>query len=155
MCHRSKSRLLRSVQFNCLVMSDSLQPHGLQCARLPCLSLAPGDCSNSCQLSRWCYPAISSSVTPFSSCPQSFPVQSGSFPMRHLFSSGDQSIGASASASVLLIYIQGWFPLGLTVLISLLPRDSQEPSPAPQFESINSSALSLFYNPTLIMLHDY
>ena len=78
-------------------------------------------CSNSRPLSQWCHPTISSSVTLFSSCPQSFP-ESGSFPMSQLFASGDQSIGASASASVLSMNIQGWFPFGLTALISLLTK---------------------------------
>ena len=100
------------------VVSDSLWPHGLQHTRLPCPSLSPGICSNSRPLSQWCHPAISSSVTPFSSCPQSFPT-SGSFPMSWLFLSGGQSIGVSASASVLPMDIQVWFPLGLTDLISL------------------------------------
>ena len=99
-------------------MSNSLQPHGLQHASLPCPSLSPGVCSNSCPLSRWCHPTISSSVTPFSSCPQCFPA-SGSFPMSQLFAWGGHSIGASASASVLPMNIQGWFPLGFTGLILL------------------------------------
>ena len=90
-------------------MSNSLWPHGLQHARLPCPSPSPGACSNSCPLSRWCHPTISSSVIPFSSCLQSFLV-SGSFPMSQLFTSYGQSIGASAS--VLPMNIQGWFPLG-------------------------------------------
>ena len=107
--------------FNCSVMSDSLQPHGLQHARLPCPSSSPGACSNSCPLSQWCHPTISSSVIPFASCLQSFPA-SGSFPMSWLFALGGQSIGASASASVLPMSIQGWFPLGLTGLISLLSK---------------------------------
>jgi len=98
------------------VMSDSFLPHGLQLARLPCPSPSPRVCSNSSPLSRWCYLIISSSVVPFSSCPWSFP-ESGSFPMSCLFASGGQSIGASAS--VLPMNIQGWFPLGLTGLISL------------------------------------
>ena len=101
-------------------MSDFLWPNGLQHARLPCPSLSPG-CSNSCLLSQWCHPTISSSVAPFSSCPQSFPA-SGSFPMSLLFTSGGQNIGTSASASVLPINIQGWLPSGLTGLISLLYR---------------------------------
>ena len=91
---------ISSVQFNCLVVSDTLRPHGLQQARLPCSSPTPGAYSNSCPSSRWCHPAISSSVVLFSSCLQSFPA-SGSFPMSRLFASGSQSIGASASASVL------------------------------------------------------
>ena len=102
-------------------MSNSLWPHGLQHTRLPCPSPTPGACSNSCPLSRWCHPFISSSVAPFSSCPQSFPA-SGSFLMNRLFVSGGQSIGASASASVLPMKIQDWFPLGLTSLISLLSK---------------------------------
>ena len=103
--------------FSRSVMSVSLQPHGLKHARLPCPSLSLGVCSNSCPLSWWCHPTISSSIAPFSSCPQSFPA-SGSFPMSQLFTSGGQSIGASASTSVLPMSIQGWFPLGLTGLIS-------------------------------------
>ena len=84
-------------------------------------SLSPEVCSHSCPLSRWCHPTISSSVTPFSSCLQSFPA-SGSFPVSQFFASGSQSFGASASASVLPMNIQGWFPLGLTSLISLLSK---------------------------------
>ena len=99
-------------------MSDSLQPYGLQHTRLPSPLLSPGVCSNSCPLSRWCHPSISSSVVPFSSCPQSF-LALGSFPMNWLFSSSGQSIGVSASASVLPMNIQDWFLLGLTGLISL------------------------------------
>ena len=99
-------------------MSYSLPPHGLQHGRLPRPSLFPRVCSNSCPLNRWCHPIISSSTAPFF-CPQSFPV-SGSFPVSWLFASGGQSIGASASASVLPMNIQGWFPLGLTGWISLL-----------------------------------
>ena len=95
--------------------------HGLQHPRLPCPSLSFGVCSNSCPLSKWCYPTISYSVAPFSSCPQSFPA-SGSFPVSWLFASGGQSIRTSASASILLVNIQGWFPLGLTGLISLLSK---------------------------------
>ena len=99
-------------------MSDSLQPYGLQHTRLPCPSPSPGACSSSCLLSRWCHPTISYSVTPFSSCPQSFPA-SQSFQMSQLSASGGQSIGVSASASVLPMNIQDWFPWGLTGLISL------------------------------------
>ena len=99
-------------------MSDSLQSHGLQCTGLPCPSLSPWDCSNSCPLSWWCYPTISSSVDPFSSCLQSFPA-SGSFPVCRHFASSSQSIKTSASASVLPMNIQDWFPLGLTSWISL------------------------------------
>ena len=99
-------------------MSDSLWPHGLQHTRLLCPSLSPRVCSNSCPLCQWCYPTISSSAARFSFPLQSFPA-SGSFPMSRLFASGGQSIGASASASVLPMNIQGWFSLGLTGLISL------------------------------------
>ena len=102
-------------------MSNSLQSHGLQHARLPCPSPTPRACSNSCPLNQWCHPPISSSVIPFSTCLQSFPA-SGTLPMSRLFALGGQSIGASASASVLLMYIQDWFPLGLTGLISLLSK---------------------------------
>ena len=108
----------RSVQFSCSVMSDSLRPHGLQHARLPCPSPTPRAYSNSCPLSRWCHPTISSSVIPFSSRFQSFPT-SGSFQMSQFFASGGQSTGVSALASVLPMNIQDWFPLGWTGLISL------------------------------------
>ena len=104
--------------FSRSVMSDSLWPCGLQHARLPCPSPTPRAYSNSCLLSRWCHPNISSSVIPFSSCLQSFPA-SGSFPVSQFFTSGGQSIGVLASASVLPMKIQDWFPLGLTGLISL------------------------------------
>ena len=99
-------------------MSDALWPHGLQHARFPCPSPSPGVYSNSCPLSWWCPPTISS---PFTSCLQSLPA-SGSFPVSQLFASSSQSIGASASASVLPVNIQDWFPLGLTGLISLQSR---------------------------------
>ena len=105
-----------SVQFSSSVMPDSLRSHGLQHARLPCPSPTPRACSNSCPSSWWCHPTISSSVIPFSSCLQSFPA-SGSFPMSQFFTSGDQRIGASAS--VLPMNIQDWFPLRWTGLISL------------------------------------
>ena len=95
-----------------------MQLHGLQHARIPCPSPSPGASSNSCPSSQWCHPTISSSVTSFSSYPQSFPA-SGSFPMSQLFTTGGQSIGGSASASVLPMNIQDLFPLGLTDWISL------------------------------------
>ena len=104
--------------FSRSVMSDSLQPHGLQHGRLPCLSLSPRVCSNSSPSSQWCHPTILSSVVPFSSYFQSSPA-SGSLPMSQFFASGAQSIGASASASVLPMNIQDWFLLGLTGWISL------------------------------------
>ena len=109
------------VQFSHSVMCNSLQPHGLQCDRLPCSSPTPGSCSNSCSLSRWCHPNISSSVTLFSSCFQSFPA-SESFQMSQFFTSGGQSIGASVLASVFPMSIQDWFPLACTGWISLLSK---------------------------------
>ena len=105
--------------FSHSVVSNSLWPYGLEHARLLCPSLSPRVCSNSCALSQWCHPTISSSVIPFSSYIQSFPA-SGSFPRSQLFASGGKSTGASAS--VLTMTIQGWFPLGLTGLISLLSK---------------------------------
>ena len=114
----------------------------------------PRACSNPCPSSRWCHPTISSSVVPFSSCLQSFPA-SGSFPMSQLFSSGGQSIGVSASASVLPMTIQDWFPLGWTIGSPCSPRDSQESSPTPQFKSTSSLVLSFLHSPTLTSVHDY
>ena len=110
-----------SVQFSLSVMSDSLQPHGLQHARPPCQSPTPGVYSNSCPLSLRCHPTISSSVVPFCSRLQSFPT-SGSFQMSQLFTSGGQSIGVLASASVLPMNTQDWSPLGWTGWISLQPK---------------------------------
>ena len=107
-----------SVQFSLSVMSDSLRPHESQHARPPCPSQTPGVYSNSCLSSLWCHPAISSSVVPFSSCPQSLPV-SWSFPMSQLFAWGGQSTGVSASASVLPMNTQDWSPSGWTGRISL------------------------------------
>ena len=107
-----------NVQFSHSVVSNSLWPHGLQHTRLPCPSATPGACSNSCPSSQWCHPTISSSVVPFSSHFQSLPA-SGSFPLRQFFASGDQSIGVSASTSVLPKNIQGWFPFRWTGWICL------------------------------------
>ena len=107
-----------SDQFSHLVVSNSLGPQGLQYIRPPCPTSTPRVYSNSCPLSQWCHPTISSSVVLFSSCLQSFPA-SGSFQMSQLFSSDGQSIGVSASASVLPMNIQDWFPLGWTGWISL------------------------------------
>ena len=131
--------------FSRSVMSDTLWSQGL-----PCPSPSPWVCSSSCPLSQWRHPTISSSVLPFSSHLQSFPA-SGSFPMNQFFTSAGQNIGASASALVLPMNIQGWFRwLGWS------PRDSQETSSAPQFKDINSSACSLFfYHPALISIHYY
>ena len=109
------------VQFSCSVVSDSLWSHGSQHARPPCPSPTPGVHPNSCPSSWWCHPAISSSVVPFSSCPQSFPA-SGSFPMSQLFAWGSQSIGVSALASILPVNTQDWSPLGWTGWIFLQSR---------------------------------
>ena len=133
-----------SLQFSSSVMSDSLWPHGLHHARLPCPSPTPGVYSNTCPLSGWCHPTISSSITPFSSCLQSFPA-SGSSQMSQFFASGGQSIGIWASALVLPMNIQDWFLLGWIEN----PRDSQESFPTPQFKSISSSSFSFLYSPTL------
>ena len=143
-----------SVQFSRSVVSDSFHPHGLQYVRLPWLLPSLRICSNSCPLSWWYHPTVSSSVVPFSSCPPSFPA-SGSFPMSQLFTSGGQRIGTSASASVLPVNIQEWFPSGWTGWSLCSPRDFQESSPKPQFKSINSFVLSFLYSPTLTSIHDY
>ena len=142
-----------SVQFSRSVVSSSLQPHGLQHARPPHPSPPPGVYLNSGPLSQWCHPNISSSVVTFS-CLQSFPI-SGSFQMSQFFASGGQSIGVSASTSVLPMNTQDWSPLGRTGWISLQWRDSQESSPTAQFRSINSSVLSFLYGPTLTSIHGY
>ena len=117
--------------------------------RFPCPSPTPRAYSNSCLLSQWCHSTISSSVVPFSSCPQSFPA-SGSFKMGQLFASGGQSIWVSASTSVFQMNTQGWSPLDGPVGSPCGPRDSQESSPTPQFKSINSLVLSFLYSPTHI-----
>ena len=129
-------------------LCPTLWSHGLQHARLPCPSPTAGAYSKACPLSQWCQPTILSSVVPFSSCLQSFPA-SGFFPVSWFFTSGGQSTGASPSASVLPMNMQGWIPLRLTGLISLQSKRLSESSPAPQFESINFLALSLLYGPTL------
>jgi len=151
------SNLITFCLFSHSVMSNSLWSHGLLHARLPCPSLSPGVYSNSCPLSQWCRPTISSSVIPCSHL-QSFPA-SGPFPMSQLFVSGGQSIGASAS--VLPMNIQDWFPLGWTGLISLLSKGFSRVflmtflMTSSQFKSINSLALSLLYGPTLTSVHDH
>ena len=154
------SLVLNDVQFStvqslsCVWLFVTLR---LQHSRLPCPSPTPGACSNLCPLSQWYHPIISSSVVPFS-CLQSFPA-SGSFQMNQFFTSYGQSIGVSASASVLPMNIQDWFPLGWTGWISFgspySPRDSHESDPTPQFKTINSLALSFLYSPTLTSIHDY
>ena len=128
-------------QFSLSVMSNSFWPHELQHARPPCPPSTPRAYSNSCPLSQWCHPTVSSSVIPFSSHLQSFPA-SWSFPVSQLFASGGESIGVSASASVLPMAIQDWFPLEWTGWISLLSKGLSRVSPTPEFKSINSSALS-------------
>ena len=143
-----------SVQFSRSVVSDSLQPHEPQHARPPCPSPTPTSHPNLCPLSQWCHLTISSSVVPFSSFPQSFPT-SRSFPMSQLFTTGGQSIGVSASTSVLLMNTQDWSPLSGQVGSPCSPRDSQESSPTPKFKSINSAAFSYPYSSTLTSIHDH
>ena len=121
MCANYSLHSWLSVQFSCSVISNSLWPQSLQHARPPCPSTTPGVYPNSCPLSRWCHPTISSSVIPFSSHLQSFPA-SGSFQMSQLFASGGQSIGVSASTSVLPMNTQDWSPLEWTGWISLQPK---------------------------------
>ena len=149
-----KVKIIYSVQFSHSFMSDSLQPHGLQHTRLPCPSPTPGACSNSCSSSQWCHPTISSSVIPFSSCLQSFPA-SGSFLISQFFTLGGQTIGASALASVLLMNIQDWFPLGWTGLISLQSKGLSRVFSNTTVQSINSSLLSFLHSPALTSIHDY
>ena len=138
--------------FSRWVVSDSLQPRGLQHGRLPCSSRSPRVCPSSCPLSRWCHPTISSSVIPFYSYSQSLPA-SGSFPMSQLFTSGGQSMELQHQSFQWIFrldFLQDWL-----VRSPCRPRDPQEDSPAPQFESISSSALSLLYGPTLTSVHGY
>ena len=144
-----------SVQFSCSVMSYSLRPHGPQHARPPCPSPTPGVYPNSCPLSRWCHPTISSSVIPFSHL-QSFPA-SGSFPMSQLFASGVQSIGVSASASVLPMNTQDWSPLGWTSWISLQSKGLSRvfSNTTVQKHQFFSAQLSFFSFSTLTSIHDY
>ena len=143
----------KSIQFSSVAQSCPTLCHPRH-ARPPCPSLTPRVHPNPCPLSRWCHPTILSSVVSFSSCPQSFPA-SGSFPVRQLFAWGGQSIGVSASTSVLAMNTQDWSPLGWTGWISLQSRDSQESFPIPQFKTINSLVLSLLYSPALTSIHDY
>ena len=150
--------IFSSVQFSRSVASDSLWSHEPQHGRPSCPSQTPGVHLNPCPLSRWCHPTIS----PFSSCPQSFPA-SGSFQMSQLFTSGGHSIGVSASTSVLPVNTQDWSPLGWTGLISfrmdwfdlLAVQGTQESSPTPQFKSANSLVLSFLYSLTLTSIHDH
>ena len=144
---------IRSDQISCSVMSDSLQPHESQHARPPCPSPPPRVYSNSRPSSQWCHPAISSSVIPFSSCLQFFPA-SGSFQMSQFFASGGQSTGVSASASVLPMNIQDWFPLGWTAWISLKPKGL---SRVLQHHSSKASVVSCsaFFIVQLTSIHDH
>ena len=135
-------------QFSRSVMSKSLQPHGLQHARPPCPS------PTSCPLSQWCHPAISSSVIPFSSHLQSFPA-SEPFHMIQFFTSGDQSIGVFASASVFPMNIQDWFPLGWTGWISLQAKGLSRVFSNTTVQKHHSLALSFLHSPTLISVHDH
>ena len=146
--------LPRFFQFSHSVESGSLRPHGLQHTRPPCPSPTPTVYPNSCPLSWWCHPTISSSVIPFSSHLQSFPA-SGSFPMSWLFTSGGQSIEVSASTSVLPMNTQDWSPLGWTGWIFSQPKGLAKSSPTPQFKSINSAALSFPHSPPFTSIHDY
>ena len=135
-------------------MSDSLRPYGLQHARFPYPSPTLRACSNSCSLSWWCHPTISSSVVPFSSCLQSFPA-SGSFPVSRFFASGGQSIGASASASVLPMNILDWFPLGWTGWISLQSKGLSRVFSNTTVQKHQFFYISFLYGPTLTSIHDY
>ena len=141
-----------SLHFSRSVMSDSLRPHEPQHARPPCPSPTPGVHPNPCPLSRWCHPTISSSVVP-SSCPQSFPA-SGSFQMSQLFASGGQSIGVSASTSVLPMNTQDW-PLGWTGWISLLSKGLSRVFSNTTVQKHQFFGTQLFYSPTLTSIHDY
>ena len=123
-------------------------------ARQTSLSPTPEACLNSYPVSQWCHPAISSSVVPFSSCLQSFPA-SGSFPMSQFFASGGQSIGVSASASVLPMNIQDWFPLGLTGFISLKPKRLSRVFSNTTVQKHQSFGLSFLHSPTLTSIYDY
>ena len=146
--------ILQSVQFSRSVVSDSLCWWTAAC-QASLSSPSPRACSNSCPLSWWCHPNILSSVIPsFSSCLLSFPA-SGSFPLSRLFTSGGQSLGASASASALPMNIQDWFPLGWTGWISLQSEGLSRVFSTPQFKSIDSSVLSFLYGPILTSIHDY
>ena len=143
-----------SVQFSHSVVSDSLRPHELQHARPPCPSPTHRVHSNSHPSSQWCHPAISSSVVPFSSCPQSLPA-SESFPRSQLYAWGGQRIGVSAIASVLPKNTQDWSPLEWTSWISLQSKWLSRVSPTPHFKSINFSVLSFLHSPTFTSIHDH
>ena len=141
-----------SVQFSHSVVSNSLQLHGLHHTRPPCPSPMPGVYWNSCPLSRWCHPTISSSVIPFSSHLPFFPA-SGSFPMSQFLTSGGQSIGTSVS--VLPMNIQGWFPLGRTGWISLLSKGFSRVFSNTTVQKHQCFRAQLFYSPVLTFIHDH
>ena len=143
--YKNNSRI-SSVQFTHSVVSNSLWPHGLQHNRLACLSPTPRACSNSYLLCRWCHMTISSSVIPFSSYLQSFPA-SGSFQMSQFFTSGGQRIGVSALASVFPMNIQDWFPLGLTGLISLQPKELSK-----SLLQLHSSKVSILWSSAFFII---
>ena len=142
-----------SVQFSSSVVSNSLRPHEPQHTRHPCPSQTPRVYPNSCLSSRWCHPAISSSVIPFSSCSQSLPV-SGCFPMSQLFAWGGQSIGVSAPASVLPVNIQDW-SLGWTGWFSLHSKGLSRVFSNTTVQKPNSSVLSFLYTSTITSIHDH
>ena len=143
--------LYRLLLFSHSVVFGSLWPYELQHARIPCPSRSPGACSNSCPLSQWCHSTISPSVVPFSSCLPSFPA-SGSFLKSQLFTSGGQSIGISASASILPMNIQDWFPLGLIGLILLSKRLSRVLSNTPVRKHLFFSAQSTLWSNSYIQI---
>ena len=146
--------LLSLVQFSCSVVSDSLWPRESKHTRPPCPSPTPGVYPNSRPSSQWCHPAISSSVVPIYSCPQSLPA-SGSFPISQLFASGGQTIGVSASASVLPMNNHGWSPLGWTGWISFQSKGLSRVFSNTTVQSINFLALSFLHSPTLTSIHDH
>ena len=152
---RVRTLLCCSVQFSSVIQSCPTLCDLMDCSMpgFPVHHQLPAY-SNSCLLSWWHHPIISSSVVPFSSCLQSLPA-SASFAMSQIFASGGQSIEVAASASVFPVNIQDWFPLGLMVGSPCSPRDSQESSPTPRFKSTNYSVLSFLYSPTLTSIHDY
>ena len=142
------------VQFSCSVVSDSSRPHESQHARLPCPSPTPRVYPNPCPSSQWCHPAISSSIVPFSSCPQSLPA-SGSFPMSQHFAWGGQSTGVSASTSVFPMNIQDWSPLGWTGWIFLQSKGLSRVLSNTTVQKNHTSALSFLHSPILTSIHDY
>ena len=153
-CPNNKSNALSSVQFSLSVVFDSLWSHGLQHASLPCPLPTPGAYSDSCPSSWWCHPTISSSVVPFSSHLQSFPVL-GSFSMSQLFVSCGQSIGVSASISVLPMNTQDWFPLGWTGWTSLQSKGLSRVFSNTTVQKHQFLCTQLLYSPTLTSTHDY